>query len=79
MFDCCYAAKRTVAQALGEEGLRLRSRRVHSTRSARMSVKLALVVLVLAGLIGYFGTGVVDAVSQMPSLSLPGLVADPSD
>ena len=43
------------ARALGQEQLRLRSRRVRSNRSQRLSVWLAVVVLVLASLAGYFG------------------------
>jgi hypothetical protein len=66
------------ARALGQEGLRLRSRRVRSAKSARLSLRLAVVVLILAGLIGYFGASVGVAVSQLPSFELPALLSEPS-
>ena len=43
------------ALALGHEGLRLRSRRVRSDRSPRLSVRFAVVLIVLASLAGFVG------------------------
>jgi hypothetical protein len=48
------------AQALGHEGLRLRSRRVRSDRSHRLSVRFALGLLVVASL-----AGLLDVIWQM--------------
>jgi hypothetical protein len=67
------------ARALGQEQLRLRSRRVRSNRSQRLSVWLAVVVLVLASLAGYFGASVGNVLIELPSLSLPGVTSGPSN
>jgi hypothetical protein len=56
------------ARALGQEGLRLRSRRVRSDRSHRLSVALVLALFVVAGLLGYFGG---DVITGLPSVSMP--------
>jgi hypothetical protein len=45
------------ALALGHESLRLRSRRVRSDRSHRLSVRFAVVLIVLASLAGFVGQG----------------------
>lgn len=45
------------ALALGHESLRLRSRRVRSDRSHRLSFRFAVVLIVLASLAGFVGQG----------------------
>ncbi len=60
------------ARALGQEGLRLRSRRVRSDRSQRLSVPLVVVVLVVVGLGGFVGASVADSAPRLPSLVIPG-------
>src|SRR6266487_5330583 len=45
------------ALALGHEGLRLRSRRVRSDRSHRLSLWFGLVVIGIASMVGFVGAG----------------------
>jgi hypothetical protein len=58
------------ARALGQRGLRLRSRRVRSDRSHRLSAALVLALFVVAGLVGYLG-GNVATRAELPLVNLP--------
>jgi hypothetical protein len=60
------------ARALGQEGLRLRSRRVRSNRSQRLSVPLAAAVVLVVGLGSFVGANAAD------SLVVPGWMPGPS-
>ena len=60
------------ARALGQEGLRLRSRRVRSDRSQRLSVRVALAMFVVTGLGGLVGATIDGDGIRLPALSLPG-------
>ena len=65
------------ARALGQDGLRLRSRRVRRDRSQRLSWLLAVTVVMVAGLWGLVGASVGPGL-RIPSLVPPGLVPGPS-
>jgi hypothetical protein len=66
------------ARALGQEGLRLRSRRVRSNRSQRLSVHLVVAVVLVVGLGGFVGASVADFGLRLPSLVIPGWIPGPS-
>jgi hypothetical protein len=66
------------ARALGQEGLRLRSRRVRSNRSQRLSVQLVATVVVVVSLGGFIGASVADSGLRLPSLVIPGWMPGPS-
>ena len=69
------------ARALGQDGLRLRSRRVRTARSQRLSVPLVatLVLLVmLVALIGFYGASMAGRELRLPSLVIPGWMPGPS-
>jgi hypothetical protein len=70
------------ARALGQDGLRLRSRRVRSDRSPRLSVSLPVALFVVAGLVGFVSASVRFSDFQLPSLSqpvyVPGWMPGPS-
>lgn len=65
------------ARALGQEGLRLRSRRRRSNRPQRLSVRLVVVVVVVC-LGGFVGASVADSGWRSPSLVIPGWMPGPS-
>jgi len=66
------------ARALGQEGLRLRSRRVRSNRSQRLWVRLFAAVVVVVGLGGFVGASAPDSSLRLPSLVIPGWMPGPS-
>ena len=69
------------ARALGQDGLRLRSRRVRTARSQRLSVPLAatlVLLVVLVALIGFYGASVAGRELRLPSLVIPGWMPGPS-
>lgn len=66
------------ARALGQEGLRLRSRRVRSDRSQRLSAHLVVAVLMVVGLAGFVGASVVESGIGLPSPVIPGWMPGPS-
>ena len=59
------------ARALGEAGLRLRSRRMRSNRSQRLSGSVILAVLVVGSLVGFIGPNLFDGL-RLPTLNIPG-------
>src|SRR5438874_13640524 len=66
------------ARALGQEGLRLRSRRVRSNRSQRLSAPLVVAVIVVVSLGGFVGASVADSGLRLDSLVVPGWMPGPS-
>jgi hypothetical protein len=63
------------ALALGHEGLRLRSRRVRSGKSQRMSVRLVVAFVMVAGVVG---TGGGSLRLEIPAVHVPGWMPAPS-
>src|SRR5689334_25082220 len=66
------------AQALGQEGLRLRSRRVRSHRSQRLSAPIVAAVVLVVGLGGFVGASVANSGFHFPALVIPGWMPGPS-
>jgi hypothetical protein len=60
------------ARALGQESLRLRSRRLRSDRAQRLSVRLLVLVFVFASLIGFVGASLLDGGIDLRRLVVPG-------